>query len=108
MTYDVNPIFDAIIKELTNTILQEVKAEFEQLKKDYQPKEPVIYIPRAELAKELEVDLSTIHNWTKKKKLKAYGISGRVYYKRHEVEESMIRLNPENNSESEKLKGKDK
>jgi len=37
--------------------------------------------------------LSTIWNWQKKGKLKAYGIGHRVYYKRHEVEQSIKPLN---------------
>ena len=41
----------------------------------------------------LDVDLSTIHNWTKRGKLKAYGIAGRIYYKRSEVEMAIKPLN---------------
>jgi excisionase family DNA binding protein len=72
--------------ELENRIFNRVKAEFESLKKEFQPKEPCKYLTRNEVRDLLKVDLSTVHNWTKRGKLKAYGIGNRVYYRRDEVE----------------------
>ena len=48
------PIFDYIDKQI------------DELKKFYQPKEPTKYITRQEVAKMLSVDLSTVHNMTKR------------------------------------------
>jgi excisionase family DNA binding protein len=86
LLHDLTPeeIFD-LFKGLKNQI--------EELKKDIQPKFPDEYITRTELAELLKCDLSTIHNWTKKGKLTAYGIGNRVYYKRSEVEAVLIPLN---------------
>lgn len=53
---------------------------------NYQPKAPTEYLTRSEVAKMLKVDLSTLHHWTKKGKIKPYGIGNRVYYKRSEIE----------------------
>ena len=58
----------------------------------FQPKEPVEYLSRQETAELLKVDLSTIHNWTKQNKLVAYSIGARVYYKRKEVENAIVKL----------------
>lgn len=80
-------------EQLRNEILSGVKKELELLRKEFQPKEPTVYLTRNEVKKLLTVDLSTVHNWTKKGKLKAYGIGARVYYKRHEVESVLIPLN---------------
>lgn len=37
----------------------------------------------------LGINLTTLNNWTKKGILISYGIGGRVYYKRHEVENAI-------------------
>jgi hypothetical protein len=80
-------------EQLQNAIIEGVKTQLQDLKKHFQPKEPTVYLTRTEVAKLLSVDLSTIHNYTKKGLLISYGISGRVYYKRDEVEQSLIKLN---------------
>lgn len=73
-------------EQIQESILNGVKVQIEQLKKDFQPKEPTEYLTRNEVKELLKIDLSTVHNWTKKGKLKAYGLGNRVYYKRSEVE----------------------
>ena len=80
-------------EQLTGVILSEIDKKLNELKKDFQPKEPTEYLTRNETAKLLSINLSTLHFWTKKGKLKAYGIGNRVYYKRHEIESTLIRLN---------------
>ncbi len=80
-------------QQITDEILNGVQIQINQLKKEFQPKEPTEYLTRNEVKELLNVDLSTVHNWTKKGKLKSYGIGSRVYYKRHEVEQSIKPLN---------------
>lgn len=79
-------------EQLQNEIIKGVRNELEQLKKDFQPKQPNEYLTRNDVSEMLKIDISSVHNWTKKGKLKAYGIGGRVYYKRDEVENSIIEL----------------
>lgn len=79
-------------EELTLEIVNGLKKEIDQLKRDFQPKQPTEYLTRSEISKILKVDLSTIHNWTKQGKLKPYGIGSRIYFKRDEVEQSLIEL----------------
>lgn len=79
-------------EQFQQEIIKGLKNELEQLKKDFQPKQPSEYLTRNEVAEMLKIDLSSVHNWTKKGKLKAYGIGGRVYYKRDEVESAIIEL----------------
>ncbi len=79
-------------EELQNEIIQGVKKELDQIKKDFQPKNPTQYLTRSEVADMLKIDLSTVHNWTKRGKLVSYGIGSRVYYKRAEVEAALIKL----------------
>ena len=78
--------------ELQDAIIEGVKLQLNELKKHFEPKIPNEYLSRNEISKMLKVDLSTIHNWSKKGKLKSYGIGGRVYYKRAEVENAIVEL----------------
>ena len=82
--------------ELPNSFLNDIeniKQELINLKKSFQPKEPTEFLTRQETAELLKVDLSTIHNYSKRKILQPWGIQGRVYYKRKEVENSIVKLN---------------
>lgn len=80
-------------EELKMLILKDIKKELETLKKDFQPKVPDVYMTRSEVANYLKINLSTVHSWSKSGKLKSYGIGNRVYYKRKEVENSIVRIN---------------
>ena len=79
-------------EQLQDAILQGVRQQLEELKKQYQPKEPEEYLSRAEVAQLLKVDISTVHNWGKAGKLKRHGLGNRVYYKRSEVEQAIVEL----------------
>lgn len=77
-------------EEFKNSILAGVRSELDLIKKQFQPKEPEIYMTRDEVAKMLQIDLSTLYHWVKKGKLSKYGIGHRVYFKRSEVENALI------------------
>lgn len=82
--------------ELPNNFLNDIeyiKNEIANIKKSFQPKEPTEFLTRQEVSSLLKIDLSSVHNWTKKKILQSYQIGGRVYYKRSEVEKAIIKLN---------------
>jgi excisionase family DNA binding protein len=79
-------------KNLQNDI-DYLKSELEDLKKNFQPKTPNEYLTRNEVAEMLKIDLSSVHNWTKRRILQSYQIGGRVYYKRDEVENAIVKLN---------------
>ena len=78
--------------ELIDLIDKAVKSRLEDLQKNFQPKEPNEYLSRREVAEMLKIDLSSVHNWTKKGVLTAHQISGRVYYKRKEIESAIVEL----------------
>jgi hypothetical protein len=79
-------------EQLSNAIIEGVKTQFKDLKEHFEPKTPTEYLTRVEVAEMFKIDLSSVHNWTKKKILISYQIGGRVYYKRSEVENSIIKL----------------
>ena len=79
-------------EELKSIFIKVIKTELDDVKKHLQPKEPNRYLTRQDVAKMLHIDLSSVHNWSKKGILQPYQISGRVYYKLEEVENSIIQL----------------
>lgn len=80
-------------KQLQGEITQAVKIQLEEFLKIYKPKEPNEYLSRKDVSTMFGVDLSTVHNWCKSKRLNPLGISGRVYFLRSEVEASLQPLN---------------
>ncbi len=80
-------------EEMETRIFNRFKSEFESIKKEFQPKQPTEFLTRQQVKELLDVDLSTVHNWTKRGTLQAYGIAGRVYYKRAEVEQALKPIN---------------
>jgi uncharacterized protein YhbP (UPF0306 family) len=80
-------------EQLQNAIIEGVKTQLQDLKEHFEPKTPNEYLERAEVARMLNVNISTIHNWTVKGILTSFGIGRRVYYKRTEVEKAIVKLN---------------
>ena len=79
-------------EQLEDRIYKRVKSEFDALKAEFQPKQPTEYLTRNQVKEMFDVDLSTVHNWTKRGKLKAYGIGNRIYYKRTEIDQAVVPL----------------
>ena len=52
-------------EQLTGVILSEIDKKLNELKLQFQPKEPTEYLTRNETAKLLSINLSTLHFWTK-------------------------------------------
>ncbi len=72
--------------------LAELKREIESLKQALLTKQPTEFLSRKQVAELLQTNTQTIINWTNQGALKAYGIVGKRYYKRHEVEQALIEL----------------
>jgi excisionase family DNA binding protein len=83
-----------LVDELTTIIAKKVLDGLqERLDLLQKKKAENYYFSRFKTADYLKVDISTIHNWTKKGKLKAYGLGHRVYFKKDEIDEALIRIN---------------
>lgn len=80
-------------QQLQDAIIEGVKTQLDNLKKDFQPKEPTEYLTRQDVSELLKIDLGTVHNWSKNGKLNPYGIGNRIYFKRKEVEKAIIQIN---------------
>lgn len=79
--------------QLQSEINAGVKIILEDFLKNFKPKQPNEYLTRRQLADMFGVDLSTIHNWNKSKRLNPLGLGSRIYYLRSEIEASLIPLN---------------
>ena len=88
ITYDNMP---SAVAKVSNEV-SIIRTLLEEIKKSFQPKTPTELLTRNEVAEMLKCDLSTIHNWTVKGKLKKYCLGDRVYYKRSEVEKALIKI----------------
>jgi len=72
--------------------ISKLRSELAEIKMNLQPKEPTKYLGRREVAQMLDVNISTIHNWTVKGILTALQIGGRIYYRKKDVEAALIEL----------------
>ena len=78
--------------DLKNLFGQVIKTELEAVKKQLQPKQPNEYLTRKEVSEMLKIDLSSVHNWSKRGILIPHQIGNRVYYKLQEVENAIVKL----------------
>ena len=90
----MNNPFETFDKRQSNmeNILLDISHSITELKNNFEPKTPTEFLTRNEVAELLKCDLSTIHNWCKKGKLIPFGISGRIYFKRSDIEAALIPL----------------
>ena len=80
-------------QELQQQINEGVKIQLQDFLKHFTPTQPKEYLSRQEVSEMFGVDISTVHNWCKSKRLNPLGIGSRVYFLRSEVEASLKPLN---------------
>ena len=80
-------------EQLKSEINEGVKIQLTEFLKHFAPIQPKEYLTRADVAKMFSVDISTVHNWCKSKRLNPLGIGSRVYFLRTEVEATLKQLN---------------
>lgn len=81
---------DELVATITNKVLKGIEICLEQLQ---QKKQQEQLLTRTETAKYLQINMTTLWNWTKKGKLKAYGLGNRVYYMKKEIDGALVRIN---------------
>ena len=82
--------------------VSQIKSGIEELRKNYEPKNPTELLTVQEVAKLLKVDRSTLWNWQQKQTLVPYGIGARVYYRRSDIENALILLGTKKGAKNEK------
>lgn len=90
----MNNPFEILDRRQSNmeNILLDLSKKVTELKSSFEPKQPNDYLTRSEVANLLKIDLSTIHHWCKSGKLQPYGIGSRIYFKRSDIENSLVNL----------------
>lgn len=86
--YGVDPV------EYKESIMSDVRAEIQSLAQHFQPIKPPEYLTRQEVADILKVSLVTLSDWNKKKILNPYRLGNLIRYKRSEIEQALICINP--------------
>lgn len=87
-------IQDITVEELADKIADKLLLKLETyLDQLAVKKEDDIYLTRKETAAFLKINITTVHNWTKRGKLKAHGLGNRVYYKKSDLKKALIRIN---------------
>jgi Helix-turn-helix domain len=79
-----------LVEQLTGLVI-DLRNQFEELKKTLS-KSTKDYYTRKEVVGILEVNQSTLHNWKKQGILSPVGIGGRVYYKKEDIDNAMVKL----------------
>lgn len=79
--------------ELTEKILNGVKMQMEQFKKEISLTEKTEFLSRNETAKMLSISLFCVHDWVKKGILKPLKMGNRTYFERKEIENKLYNSN---------------
>ena len=87
-------VFDVLTKDelkgiISNSIQEVIKKSSVKEKKEEE------LLTRDEASNLLKINLSTLWRWTKDGKLSAYGIGNRVFYKKDEILNSLIKIENE-------------
>ena len=77
-------------ERLTELIEDGIKSQLKDLKKEISTHDPNELLTRTETCKYLQIDSSTLWNWTNKGRVIAYGIGNRRYYKKGELLKCLI------------------
>jgi hypothetical protein len=77
-------------ERLTELIEHGIKSQLKDLKKEISTHDPNELLTRTETCKYLQIDSSTLWNWTNKGRVIAYGIGNRRYYKKGELLKCLI------------------
>jgi predicted DNA-binding transcriptional regulator AlpA len=87
--------------QITQISADQIDDRFNQLSTQMESIEKLIklekkveeYLTRRQVADLFQIELSTLHNWCKKGKLKPYGIGNRVYFLRSDIDKALVPLN---------------
>lgn len=79
-------------EELMASFKEVLRGELKAILEEITPNDRQKYLTRKQVAEMLNVNLSTIHSWSKSGKLKPYGIGNRVYFLKEDIVEALTPL----------------
>lgn len=80
-------------EDLEELIRKVVSEQLEAFRKNTSTENLDELLTRAEACTLLKINMTTLWNWSKKGRIISYGIGNRVYYKRGEFMNSLVRIN---------------
>lgn len=80
---------DVTLEQLTALISKGVKDELQGFTKQLNIPNSETLLTRDEACEFLKINSSTLWAWSNKKRVKAYGIGSRIYYKKSELMEAL-------------------
>jgi len=87
MLHNLSPV------DLEQIIKETIKNQMEEFRRTLSIDTPDVLLTRSEACSFLKINMTTLWNWSKKGKIISYGIGNRVYYKKSELLESLVRIN---------------
>ena len=81
------------VQELADLLKSSLKHEFDNLRKSLSLSKEDELMTREEACNFLKIDSSTLWAWSKKGKVKSYGIANRRYYKKSEILSCLTPIN---------------
>ena len=78
---------------MTNSIQREIACQLNLLVAEVKKEQLKDLLTKKDVMKMLHVSLSTVDRWMRSGCLKAFGVEGRVYFRREDVEAMLIPIN---------------
>lgn len=93
MNKNVTQVHNTTKDELINEIINGVKNKLQEIERNFQPKQPTVWITKKEVATILSISIVTVDDWSKKDILNPFRIGNRVRFKRNQVEAALTKIN---------------
>lgn len=79
-------------EELQEILLKPILGRIEKIEADFEKSNIDPVFTREQTAKRFNVDLSTLHRWTKQGKIVSHAIGSRIYYKECSIQGALIKI----------------
>ena len=80
-------------EELQEILLKPILGRIEKIETEFEKSNTDLVFTREQTAKRFNVDLSTLHRWTRQGKISAHAIGARIYYKESSIQDALIKIN---------------
>lgn len=80
-------------EQLQAEITAEIKTHLDEFLKYFKPKQPDEYLTRQQVADMFRVHITTVAAWQRNGTLKPFGISGKIFFLKSDIIESLKPLN---------------
>jgi len=93
MQENVTQVHHTSKDDLINNIIKGVENKLKEFERNFQPKEPTLWLTKKEVSNILSISVVTVDDWSKKGILNSYRIGNLIRFKRKEVEHALTKIN---------------